>query len=117
MTESIMKEGEEREEIKKDEPRKRIFSPEMCSYTNEDNTGYVIEVVLPGVEKDTIHLKMTNEDIFVTGESDAIRYVGSYGLCCPVDTNKARARYNNGLLRIEAPFEDIDLKTVEVDIE
>jgi len=121
MTESMMKEKEGTEEIKKEEKEetigKRIFSPEMCSYTNQDDTGYVIEVILPGVEKETISLKMTDEDIFVIGESEAIRYVGSYGLCCPVETSRAKAKYNNGLLKIEAPFKDITIETVDIDIE
>lgn len=121
MTESMIKEGREKKgDLKEKEEKKikkRIFSPEMCSYTNEDNTGYVIEVVLPGVEKDTIKLKMTDEDIFVIGETEYIKYVGSYGLCRPIENSEATAKYKNGLLKIEAPFKDIKLETVDIDIE
>ncbi|TFF85059.1 MAG: Hsp20/alpha crystallin family protein [Promethearchaeota archaeon] len=117
MTESISKDDKGKEEVKEEELRKRIFSPEMCSYTNEDATGYIVEVVLPGVEKDTIDLKVTDDSVFVTGESEAIKYVGSYGLCCPIDISGTKAKYNNGLLKIEAPFKDITFETVDIDIE
>ncbi|MFO7796179.1 MAG: Hsp20/alpha crystallin family protein [Promethearchaeati archaeon] len=117
MTETIPKVDEGKEEEKKKGLRKRIFSPEMCSYTNEDATGYVIEVVLPGVGKETIDLKITEDSVFITGESEAIRYVGSYGLCCPINTEHAKAKYNNGLLKIEAPFKEINLETVDINID
>jgi len=109
--------SEGKEEVKEEKPTKRIFSPEMCSYTNKEGTGYVIEVVLPGVKKDTINLKMLDDGVIVSGESEAIKYVGSYGLCCPVIKSRVKAKYDNGLLKIEAPFKDITLETVDIDIE
>ena len=55
-----VKEFEEKIEIEelKEEPITRTIIPEICTYENEDSTGYIIEVILPGVEKDTIKLKM-----------------------------------------------------------
>jgi HSP20 family molecular chaperone IbpA len=91
--------------------------PEFCGYSNDDGTDYIAEVILPGVEKDTIKLKINADNIFVVGESDSLKYAGAYGLCCPVDADKAKAKYNNGLLKIEVPYKDISLNTIDVKID
>ena len=112
-------EVEEKKEIEKveDKPRKSIFTPEICSWTNDEGTGTIAEIYLPGVEKDTIKLKMDKENIFVAGETDNLRYVGAYGLCCSVDPEHAKSTYKNGLLRIEVPFLDITFNTIDVRID
>ncbi|MFW9899618.1 MAG: Hsp20/alpha crystallin family protein [Candidatus Thorarchaeota archaeon] len=117
-----MTEIEKKEDIKEiekveEEPRKVVFSPQMCSWTNDEGTGYDFEVYLPGVEKDTIKLKLGEETLFVVGETDTIRYVGSYTLCCPVEAEKATSSYKNGLLKIHVPFKEVELRTVDVSIE
>ena len=66
-----IEEGEE-------EPKKRMMSPEMCSYVSDEGMGYIIEVILPGVEKDTIKMKLNEDYIFVRGETDTIRYIGDF---------------------------------------
>jgi HSP20 family protein len=109
----VVKEIEKVEE----KPIKPVFSPEFCSWDNDDGTGYEMEVYFPGVDKDTIKLKMTEDTIFVVGETDRLRYVGSYTLCCPVDPTKTKSTYENGLLKISAPYKEIELNTVDIPIE
>ncbi len=116
-----MTEIEKKDDVKdiekvEDEPRKVVLSPEMCSWTNDEDTGYEFEIILPGVEKDTIKLKMGEDTLFVIGETDTVRYVGSYTLCCPVDSEKATSSYKNGLLKIHVPFKEIEFHTVDVKI-
>ena len=60
---------------------------------------------------------MDKDSIYVTGETDTIRYVGSYGLCCPIDPEKATSTYKEGLLKVHVPFEEPDLRTIEVKVE
>jgi HSP20 family molecular chaperone IbpA len=48
-----------------EEPRKALLIPEICMYNNEETTGYVIEVMLPGVEKDTVKVRMTEDFFFI----------------------------------------------------
>ncbi|MFX1457521.1 MAG: Hsp20/alpha crystallin family protein [Promethearchaeota archaeon] len=100
-----------------DEPKKKVMIPEMYSYTNEDSSGSIIEVVLPGVEKDTIKLKMNQDNLVVFGESDTINYGAVYQLCCPVDPTKAKSTYKNGLLKIEVPYKDMLEDTVDIEID
>lgn len=106
--------------VKKSEEKKikkPIIAPQICSYDNEEGDGYIIEVILPGVEKDTINLKMDDENIFISGESDSIRYIGAYGLCCPIEPEKTEAIYKNGLLKIKSPLKEIKLNTIDVNID
>ncbi|MFX0037050.1 MAG: hypothetical protein ACFE9I_15575, partial [Candidatus Hermodarchaeota archaeon] len=48
-------------EEKEDKPVKLRAFPEICAFTNDEGTGYDIEIYLPGVEKDTIELKMNKD--------------------------------------------------------
>ncbi|MBN1800014.1 MAG: Hsp20/alpha crystallin family protein [Candidatus Lokiarchaeota archaeon] len=113
-----MTETTEENKIKTEiESKKPVLAPEMCSWTSEDDLYTIIEIVLPGVEKDTIKLRMNEETVFVTGESDDVRYVGGYGLCCPVAAEKAHSTYKNGLLRVEVPFLEEKFHTVDVKID
>ena len=84
MSETKEKEMTTELEKKETKPSKTKLFPEICSFTNEDGTGYNIEIYLPGVEKDTIKLKMNKDYISINGEAENIEYEGSYQLCCPV---------------------------------
>ena len=117
MSEVVESEKKTEVEEVEEKPRKGVVSPSICSWTNDEGTGTIVEIYLPGVEKDTIKLKMDKENIFVAGETDNLRYIGGYGLCCPVEAKEARSTYKNGLLRIEVPFMDVTLETVDVKIE
>lgn len=112
-------EVEEKGDIKEleEKPKKRIMIPEICTYNNQDSTGSIIEIILPGVEKDTIKLEMNNDNLVVFGETETISYGGIYQLCCPVDPEKAKSTYKNGLLKIEVPYIDILKDTVDVKID
>ena len=117
MSESVVTEESTETEKVEEKPEKSVFYPEICSWMNDEGTGYIAEIYLPGVEKDTIKLKLNEENLFVSGETETVRYVGAYGLCCPVDAEKAKSTYKNGLLRVEAPYKEITLETVDVKIE
>jgi len=83
----------------------------------DDGTGSIMEIILPGVEKDSIKLKMNNDNLVVFGESDSINYGAIFQLCCPVDPEKAKTIYKNGLLKIEVPYVDMLKDTIDVKIE
>ena len=114
----IEKVEEKPSEIEKveEEPTRTILTPQMYSWINEEDTGYEIEVYLPGVEKDTIKLRMSEDTFFVAGDTDRIRYVGYYTLCCPVEYEKATSSYKNGLLKIHVPYKEVEISSVDVAI-
>ncbi|MFX1489295.1 MAG: Hsp20/alpha crystallin family protein [Promethearchaeota archaeon] len=117
MSEIAKVENEAEIEKTEEKPKKRTLIPEMCSYNNEESTGSIIEIMLPGVEKDTIELKMNRDNLVVFGESDSINYGAIFQLCCPVDPEEAKTTYKNGLLKIEVPYVDMLKDTVDIKIE
>jgi len=117
MTEVVKKEGSTDIEEKKEEtPRKRVYTPDLCMWLNDEGTGYDGEVYLPGVERDSIKLKMEETFIYISGETERTRYAGAYSLCCPIDPEKATSTYKEGLLAFHVPFKEPELHIVDVEI-
>ncbi|MFX1256334.1 MAG: Hsp20/alpha crystallin family protein [Promethearchaeota archaeon] len=116
---SEIKEKEKTTEIENSTERssKLLAYPQICAFTDEDATGYNIEIYLPGVEKDTIKLEMDEDYVSVVGETDTVRYRGLYGLCCPVEPEKATSTYKEGLLKIYVPFKEVEMHKIDVKIE
>ena len=100
-----------------EQKEKLILSPDVCMWPDDEHNNYHIEIQLPGVEKDTITLKMHEDSFFIKGETDDNIYIGSYAVCCEIDPNKAKAIYKNGLLKIDVPFKQLEFKSIKVEIE
>lgn len=92
-------------------------APEVCSYVDDEHTMITIEVSLPGVSKKDINLKMHEDSFNLIALREEFDYVATLSLCCPVDPNRAKAKYVNGLLKIEAPFKDPMEDAVRVQIQ
>ena len=95
---------------------KIIVSPIVCSYFNDDVTKIRIEVPLPGVKKGDISLKLNEESLFLIAPRDDVRYVTAMAIFCPIVPGKAEAKYENGLLRITAPFKDTMDSPLKIDV-
>ncbi len=102
-------------EVKEEE--KYLISPEVCSWADDEDNIYKIEIQLPGVEKGTINLKMHDDSFFIKGETEDTIYIGSYTVCCPIKPEEAKAIYKNGLLKIEVPFKEPEFHSIEIEIE
>ena len=96
---------------------KFLMSPEICSWADDEHDLYKIEITLPGVEKDTIKLKIHEDSFFIKGETENTIYIGSYAICCPVKPEQTIANYRNGLLKVEVPFKDPMEGAVDIKIE
>jgi HSP20 family molecular chaperone IbpA len=96
---------------------KLYVSPDVCMYPNEEHDTYQIEIPLPGVEKADIKLKMHEDSFYIKGETGDTVYIGSYAVCCPVEAEKAKAIYKNGLLKVEVPFKEPEFHSIDVNIE
>lgn len=99
------------------EKEKYVVAPEICAWADDEHDNYHIEITMPGVEKDTINLKMHEDSFFIKGETDNTIYVGSYAICCPVTAAKSKAIYKNGILKVDVPFKDHLEGAVDVPIE
>jgi len=82
--------------------------PEVCSYVDDNHTKLTLEISLPGVKKENIKLKMHDDSFYISAprEDNNTEYVSTRAFCCPVKPDKAEAKYENGLLKIEIPFKD-----------
>jgi HSP20 family protein len=99
-----------------EEKEKTYVSPELFMHPDDDHKNYLIEINLPGVEKEKIKLKMLEDSFFIKGEREDTVYIGTYAVCCPISPDKAKARLKNGQLKIEVPFKEPEFHSVEVNI-
>ena len=93
------------------------MSPKTCAYVDEKHSLLLMEVSLPGVNKADIDLRLQDDSFYLKAHRENIEYVSSLALCCPVEAEAAKAKYENGLLRIEAPFKEEFAGTVKVKVE
>jgi HSP20 family molecular chaperone IbpA len=87
------------------EERIRV-SPDVCAYVDDDHTKLTLEISIPGVKKKDINLKMHEDSFNLTAPRENIEYVTALSFCCPVKPEKAKAKYESGLLKVEIPFKD-----------
>ncbi|KUG20302.1 putative small heat shock protein [hydrocarbon metagenome] len=94
------------------------MSPIVCSYSDESGENLIIEIELPGVDKENISLRMREDSFTIDASKEDIRYIGTYTMWCPVTPDQAKAEYRNGLLTIRVPYKEIPVEEArEVPIE
>ena len=92
------------------------ISPIIRAYSDENHQKLEVEVEIPGVEKGDIDLKIHDDSFYLTAPRENVVYVANYATCCPVDPDKATAKYKNGLLKIEVPFLEMREKHIKVEV-
>jgi HSP20 family protein len=93
------------------------ISPALLAYPDENHDNLIIEVELPGVKKENVKVKMHEDSFYVNATKEGIEYIGSYAVCCPVVPEKAKATYENGLLKITVPYKDALEDAIDVMVE
>ncbi len=85
-------------------PRKTkpLLSPDIVVI--HDQEGYYIEVELPGVKKKDLELEVAEQGFTVKGSRSDFDFVGSYYLAHQVNTEKVKAKFDDGLLDITIPL-------------
>ena len=71
---------------------------------DHDKEKFHIEVELPGVKKEDIQLDVGDMSFCIKAPAEEVTYSCCYTLAHEVDTKKAVATYNNGLLRVILPL-------------
>ena len=80
--------------------------PNLCAAYDEEKNFYHIEIELPGVKKTDIDLKVLSGGFMVMAPKGDIEYRGDYTFCCPVNSDKTEAKYDNGLLTVKVPLKE-----------
>jgi HSP20 family protein len=94
----------------------RRLAADVCSYVSEDGSKLNMEILLPGVKKEDIKLRLLDDTYTLSAPRNDIEYVATGGFCCPIKPTAANATYDNGLLKIEVPFKDVMESAVNVTI-
>jgi HSP20 family protein len=95
----VIKETEPAEE---EEETTTVITPDVC--IDHDDKAFFIDVELPGVDKEHVDLSIGEQSVCVEAARDDIVYLGCFSLAHAVDETKAKAKFENGLLKIEIPL-------------
>ncbi len=92
----VAKEPETEEEITS------VLTPEVS--IDHDDKMFYVDVELPGVAKGHVDLSVGEQSICVEAAREDVVFLGCFGLAHSVDENQAKAKFENGLLRIQIPL-------------
>jgi HSP20 family protein len=94
-----------KKETAKKTPKKKI-KPILNPATSVDHDlkNYYIQVELPGVKKEDVTLNVTEQSFCVQGVREDIDFLGCFVLAHPVNGEKAKAKFENGLLGVIIPL-------------
>lgn len=85
---------------------KQIVEPEICTYLDPETNIIIVEVILPDIEKNKIHIKVKNDAILIRAEGDDVDYSKYIYLSVRLKKEMAKAIYKNNILRINVPLQD-----------
>ena len=89
-------------------------SPAAFIYHTEDE--YIIEIELPGVKKEDIEIKITENTFCIRAPRKSMEYTGCWVLDHDFDADESNASYENGLLSVRVPIvESKEGKKVPID--
>lgn len=108
-----------------------IWSPSVDM--SEDNNSVIVEAEIPGMSKDDIKVNIQEDTIILKGEKKQEKeekeanyhriersygaFVRSFTLPAPVQSDKVKATYKNGILKITLPkTEEVKPKEISIDI-
>jgi HSP20 family protein len=94
-----------------------VVSPSVCTFSDENIETLNIQIELPGVEKKNIDLNFYEDGFSIVAKKEDTKYMGSYAFFCPVQPDKALAKYSNGLLSINVPYKEPFQKGIKVEID
>lgn len=94
---------------------KPVVNPGGCF--DHDRENYYIQIELPGVKKKDIQVSISERSLCIKGSRKDIDFLGCWTLAHSVKEEKARAKYDNGLLYVMVPLNLQKLKGKEIPIE
>jgi HSP20 family protein len=100
--------------MNEEENQKVPVSPAAFIYHTEDE--YIMEIELPGVKKEDIEVKITENTFCIRAPRKNMEYTGCWVLAHEFNADESNAAYENGLLTVKVPIvESKESKRVQVD--
>ncbi len=82
---------------------------------DHDRERYMVQVGLPGVNREDIEIEITESSFCLHAEKDDAVIAGCYFLAHPVDIDAADAAFDGSMLNLQIPFKQpIRGRTLEV---
>lgn len=81
-----------------------ITCPDVSVVHDENDEGLEVTVELPGVSKEKVDLTVSKTGFCVSASREDMRYEGCFQFAHDVDSNKTKAKFENGLLLLTVPF-------------
>jgi len=102
--ESVNETSSESKDASAEEDTVAVVTPDIC--IDHDDKTYFIDIELPGVKKEHIDLSVGEQSICIQAAraDEPIVYLGCFSLAHQVDESKARAKFENWMLKIEVPL-------------
>jgi HSP20 family molecular chaperone IbpA len=96
---------------------KVVGPPHMFACLDAKGENYIVEVDLPGVNRKDIDLSMHEDIIHVLAEREDLAFHGHLHFPIKVDPKKAKAKFSNGLLRVEVPVKEKRSPPIKIEVE
>lgn len=100
------------------EDERNVREPFTSSMIDEKNNELSITAEMPGIKKEDIVLDATENDVVIKAQGEGRKYYKSVNTPCPVDTDSAKARYNNGVLEVTLKLKETPItkgKTITIE--
>lgn len=83
---------------------KNKVEPEICTFVDKGANSMTIEVILPGVIKDQIKLKVNSRCLILSAPAEKVEYEKYVHFYEPVKPEETIASCDHELLRIKIPL-------------
>ncbi len=97
-----------------------VTCSDLSTYADREHAKLTIEAEIPGMDKKDITINMHEDSLSLYAprkDEEGIAYAASVSFCCPVKPKEAKAKYVNGLLKIEVPFKFKPENPIKVPVE
>lgn len=81
-----------------------ITCPDVSVAHDDKDEGLEVTVELPGVSKENVELTVSKGGFCVSASREDMKYEGCFQFAHEVDSDKTKAKFENGLLFLTVPF-------------
>lgn len=85
---------------------KVVIPPHMFACLDDKGENYEVEIELPGVKKKDIELNMHDDLIHIHAERKDMTFHGHLHFPIKVNPRKAKARFDEGLMKVTVPLKE-----------